>query len=604
MVIPSGECLSYFNANSKQLIKKITITYFSAQKKNIMKILKIKLALFLILAVCSVSTAQIKQAILKTEKVQQFGKAEWDIQLTGEWSNPYLMEDIALDMLLTSPSGKTVTVPCFYQSGESGKLSDWKARFTAQEKGNYSVTFRLAKKGKTIQEYPAAKFESVASGKKGILHPNDTYTFKFDNGELFRGIGENLCWEARSNDDSKYFKTLHENERFNYEFLLNKLATNGGNYTRIWMCPWNFPLEWKTVSPNTNRYTNSDEYYNPSAIRKLDRLFELSDSLGIYIMLTLSGGHSFETGNYSIKTVGFAVNDSDFFVNTKSKEQYKNKLRYLIARWGYSSSIGAWEFFNEVDYLSFGKNPNDNSRQKAVTAWHDEMSTYLKQNDPYGHLVTTSISHRDVEGLNSIKNIDFNQKHIYKNTAGIPSTIVNYTKSYGKPYVIGEFGYEWDWSKDFDQFAENMDSDFKRGLWLGLFSPTPILPMSWWWEYFENRGLMEYFKRVREISDLMMKSGKGSFEPIEVTASQTGITVYSVKCGNQIFIYLFNPTGEAATTSVDLAGNQLPQKMSLFTCETGSYSSSSQFELNGGKLKLMNIDLTAKSDKVVILDLK
>jgi hypothetical protein len=42
-----------------------------------------------------------------------------------------------------------------------------------------------------------------------------------------------------------------------------------------------------------------------------------------------------------------------------------------------------------------------------------------------------------------------------------------------------------------------MDSDFKRGLWYGLFSLTPILPMSWWWEYFDNRKTDEYFKKIR-----------------------------------------------------------------------------------------------------------
>ena len=27
---------------------------------------------------------------------------------------------------------------------------------------------------------------------------------------------------------------------------------------------------------------------------------------------------------------------------------YKNRLRYLVARYGYSTSVFAWEFFNEV----------------------------------------------------------------------------------------------------------------------------------------------------------------------------------------------------------------------------------------------------------------
>jgi hypothetical protein len=42
---------------------------------------------------------------------------------------------------------------------------------------------------------------------------------------------------------------------------------------------------------NSNRYEESDAYYNPSAIKKIDRLFNLCDSLGLYVMLTLGPGN-------------------------------------------------------------------------------------------------------------------------------------------------------------------------------------------------------------------------------------------------------------------------------------------------------------------------
>jgi len=88
--------------------------------------------LFLLVPVIS-AWAQIRQVSQVTGSVRQYDKAEWNIQLTGEWQNPYFMQDIALDMELSSPSGKVLMVPCFYISGENGKLSNWKARFMAQE---------------------------------------------------------------------------------------------------------------------------------------------------------------------------------------------------------------------------------------------------------------------------------------------------------------------------------------------------------------------------------------------------------------------------------------------------------------------------------------
>ena len=38
----------------------------------------------------------------------------------------------------------------------------------------------------------------------------------------------------------------------------------------------------------------------------------------------------------------------DFFTDERAKADYRNRLRYLVARYGYSTSVFAWEFFNEV----------------------------------------------------------------------------------------------------------------------------------------------------------------------------------------------------------------------------------------------------------------
>ncbi len=93
-----------------------------------------------------------------------------------------------------------------------------------------------------------------------------------------------------------------------------------------------------------------------------------------------------------------------------------------------------------------------------------------------------------------LKNIDLNQKHIYNKTHLIIPTIHEYTTRYKKPYVIGEYGYDWNWDNVKHAYGANFELDFKRGLWYGLFSPTPILPMSWWWEYFDEREMTSYFK--------------------------------------------------------------------------------------------------------------
>lgn len=528
---------------------------------------------------------------LSNKSVKQYEKAEWDIEVNAAFDNPYLQEDVAVDMLITTPSGKKLLLPCYYDRGKSGSGAVWKARFMPQERGKYEYNFQLITAGTQAVLSKPSTFIAQKSGGKGILHSNDDWTFKFDNGTPFRGVGENLCWESRANDDSRFFKALHEKEKYNYEYMLRSLVKHGGNYFRTWICSWNLPLDWKGGF-NNHRYQNSDEYFNPSAIRKMDRLVNLSDSLGIHMMLTLGEGtHDQRNGRYATST-------PEFFVDAKAKAQYRNRLRFIVARWGYSPAIGAWEFFNEIDNVQF-RNAASPIPAANIVQWHDEMSTYLKQIDPYHHLVTTSISHRDLEGLNSLKNIDFNQKHIYKNNRALPTTIVSYANDFKKPYVIGEYGYEYDWSKNFNLFADEMDSDFKRGLWYGLFTPTPIAPLSWWWEFFDDRGTDAYLSRVRAISEQMLAAGKGSFEILNARASLPEIEIYSVKCGAKTFVYVYNPAKEIKKPLLELSMTKNNGPVRIYDCESGRLSEARGF-FSGGKMQISGFELAANSDAVFI----
>lgn len=555
-----------------------------------MKLIRLFFVLSLILTISnSFGRNKIKSYKLLSTSVKQYELAEWEINLKADFENPYLQEDIALDLIFTSPSGKTLVLPCYFEKSSGRHKSIWKARFLSQESGVYTYNFIIKRSGKEADRSKSASFNvAAATVKKGILHKNNFWTFKYDDGTPYRGLGENICWESRDNDDSKFFKALHENKKYNYEDMLPKLAQHGGDYFRTWISSWNLPLDWKSGF-NNNRYQPSDEYFNPSAIAKMDRLVDLSDSLGLHMMLTLGEGtHDERNGRYATST-------PDFFVNPQAKAQYKNRLRFIVARWGYSPAIGAWEFFNEIDNVQF-RNKENPIKAANIVEWHDEMSAYLAKLDPYHHLITTSISHRDLAGLNAIKNIDFNQKHIYKNNHALPTTIEKYSQEFQKPYVIGEFGYEYDWQKNFDLFAGEMDSDFKRGLWYGLFSPTPILPLSWWWEYFDNRGTDAYFARVRTILDEMMISGKGSFEKVGATVDDNELEIYSVKCGNKTFIYLYNDTEAEKLANISIGNATLPDNLRFYNCETGIWSNQKLDASNN----INGVEVKAKSDLVIV----
>jgi len=572
--------------------------------------LKVLQTLVVIIGIIFLSQcSDIKKIEVLTNNPSQYQKVEMDIYLKAEWENPNDAEEISLDMIVHSPSGNEQKVPCFYFTGESGEKSQWKVRYTPAEVGEYRYHFVLSQKNETNVETKAANFSVNESDGKGILHVNDLWTLRYDNGELFRGIGENICWESRDFDDSKYFQKLHEESKFNYEYMIRKLTANGGNFFRTWMIYWNLPVDWKMVK-NNQRYTNSETLYNDSGTRKMDRLVELCDSLNVHIMVALEShagmmGQGWELNSYNIKNGGTAITQEEFFTLESAKKQYKNKLRYMVARYGYSPAIGAWEFFNEIDNVMYNRGEEFFIKDEIITQWHDEMSTYLKEIDPYEHIVTTSVSHREVAGMYALKNIDINQRHIYRQTDKIPNLIKDGAEKYDKPFVIGEFGYEWDWSKNFNDFAEDMDGDFKKGLWYGLFNPTPILPMSWWWEFFEDRDIMSYFKNVKEISDEMLVSGNGEFQQITIESNQKSLTIFGVQCGEKIYTYIISQDDNEKSVDLIYPGyNSLISGLQYFDCETGNYHPVKDENLSGNSLKMQDEELPLKTGVVLIISLK
>ena len=527
--------------------------------------------------------AQITSVTPSASKVKQYDAIFFEVALAGEWENPYLQEEAALDMVLTAPSGKELVLPCFYKSGDCA-ASVWEARFTPQEKGKYTYFFRYSEDGKVASESAPATFKSRRSRLQGILHVRDNWTLVYDNGKPFRGVGINLCWESRTEDDSKFFSDLHEqHDRFNFDAMLPDFAKNGGNFTRMWICDWNFPID-RQNGFNNHRYTETTEYMNESACARLDHVLTLCEDLDIKVMLCMGQGN--------VKP------HREFFNCPCAKTRYRNYLRYIVARWGYSPAVGMWEFFNEIDNVQHN-DPAGVIPAEEIVAWHDEMSTYLAGLDPFQHIRTTSISHRDLNGLNDLANLDINQKHFYNATHVVPETIDTYSAKHNKPYIVGEVGYEWDWSKNFDDFADGMEMDFRRAFWYGLFSQTSLTPMTWWWEWFDEHKTIPYMKNARLVSDLMLKAGKGQFEKFQTTKNDKA-EAYAVRCGKQTFVYVYNGNEEVLDEISVEIGKNGKVKVSVLDPEAVKIVKAGTMKAEG-TLKFEGLGLNKWEEKVFVI---
>ncbi|WP_082795947.1 T9SS type A sorting domain-containing protein [Flammeovirga sp. SJP92] len=492
----------------------------------------------------------ITSVSLQKTSMNLYDDLEVDIQLNARYSDPYNPNNIKTDMVLITPSGKELVVPCFYYSGVS-RNSLWKGRFTPQETGQYQLVVDV-EKTQNSQRSGVYTFTVNNSYNDGFLHTNEAsfYNLKFDSDRKFRGIGENFAWEARLD--------LGDDQTFTYDYFFQQMKSKNANFIRTWMCPWNLPLEWKKT--DFGRYTDGNETYNLSAIARMDWMLDQASQNGIYIMLTLDyhgalleepdywGGNNYWWDHNYYSGNGGPISDHKaFFTNESAKQLYKNRLRYIIARWGYHTNIGAIELFNEVDNLIRDENFNAND----IEAWHNEMSTYLKSIDPYNHIVTTSITGAEINNMFHQPNLDLIQSHPYGPVEGVISAIQTLTDRYNKPYVAGEFAD--DWVAPTSQTMADYQKSFHRGLWTALFQPTPILPMTWWWEDFTYEGFNDELTSVSAYSDIMLNAMNDQEQTLTITGNDN-IDKMGVKAGDKLFVYFYNKSTTTRSPNMTISG--------------------------------------------------
>jgi len=423
-------------------------------------------------------------------QVEQFQPLFLDLNIEAQYHNSFDVNDIHVNIIIQTPSDENLVQPGFFQNVKEG-ISSWGVGFTPVEKGDYTYYFHVQTQTDTVVS-KSFSLKVIASKRDGFvrLHPSSDYTFQFDSGTFFRAIGENVAWT----DD--------------YEYYFKKLNANGCNFVRIWMCPWNLYLEWK--EPGLGQYHLKNA-------AQLDSVLTFAEKYGIYIMFCMDyhgvaqkdegyfKENKWSENPYNQKNGGPCITQAELFTNKLAKKYQQNRYHYIIARYSYSPNILAWELWNEVD-LTAGE-------PEHVIAWHEEMASYIKQIDPYNHLITTSFSGVGYPDMWEIKQLDFSQTHHYNNpnfAESLPQAIHHHQGKYHKPHVIGEFGV------DFRGPAETKENDpdnvgFHNGLWAGFCSPTPIIPLSWWWDnlidpynlYFHFDAVTKFSQNICERSDII-----------------------------------------------------------------------------------------------------
>jgi hypothetical protein len=501
------------------------------------------------------------------------------IVTTKTFTNGYDPDQIKVDLELTGPDQEAIVQPCFYKADQNGNAV-WEARFAPRKEGNYTYSVTVDEKG-AIRKSDGFTLQSRPTAGNGFMHVDTgasaLYGFRFDSGRLWRGIGENVAWEPGG---------------YSYAKVLPRLAGLGCNMIRIWHCPWHMPIEWNSAPVTYNR--GNSEY--------MDQLVSLAEKNGIYMMVMMNDyrefSEQFGSSPYNRSKGGWCGSAKEFFTNAGAKAAYKKKIRYYVARWGYSPNIQSWEFFNEIDnaIASTGIDPN------ALTQWHDEMSAEFHRVDPYGHPVTSSVSWV-MENMWSAKGIDFTQTHLYgpsNKISKLPAETKRYVDAFKKPYVCGEFSRRWEAANT--EPSANYRTDLHYGMWLGMVQSTPIAPMTWWWDSHFNWGDDFVFKSAAGFSnDIVAKTDVRTLTRLDATATGNQ-QVGGVKTGNHGYVWVSNYAGGSAANNVTVTVTGLPAGSNRYSVEwydtwNGGFTAAANITSQNGALTLNAGSIAAGMDK-------
>ncbi len=283
-------------------------------------------------------------------------------------------------------------------------------------------------------------------------------------GHPFIPVGANVPWSRQGMEAAPYYRDAFA--RFGAQRL---------NWMRVWMAHWGrLNLDWLPAGKGFVEPGRIDA----TVASTWDELVELAEAHGVYVQLVLQHHGQYSTtvnSNWAdnpwnaSNAGGFLRTPRDFFTSVQARELTRRKYRYIVARWGYSPAILAWELFNEVHWVD----PIQQERDVGVvSAWHAEMADALRAYDVYQHLVTTS-----TEDLASpiYARMDYYQPHLYPSDAIVGARQVRYS-GLDRPVFYGEQG---DDQLDLPVSVKKAGHAMVPPMWAGLFGASRMPAQPW-----------------------------------------------------------------------------------------------------------------------------
>lgn len=346
----------------------------------------------------------------------------------------------------------------------------WRATLAAPKPGRYTVGVLRNGTGVNVDVAPVTLTKRLAGA---YVRRGGKWGFVMGDGKPYWPVGYNVAWK---NDEVP-----------DVAAEIRKMGANGANWSRVWTSFWDGKAAYFT-----KEFVNEGTIDHRAWIQ-WDPIVRAAEEAGVPFQFCL-----FHHGPWSSTTNtnwpdspwrkangGILENPEDFFTDPRAKALTKAVLRYTVAKYAHSPGIMAWEIFNEVQWTDGLKKDPEN-----VGRWHDEMARYLRECDPYDHLVVTS---SDLD-LPIWRESDAYEPHAYPPVVGPYVLAANVLKD--KPFFFGEVGP----GELMGGKALQVEA-IRGGIWNALFSGHAGAAQFWTWDLVARDDLRPEYRRARAILD-------------------------------------------------------------------------------------------------------
>jgi hypothetical protein len=489
----------------------------------------------------------IERVRLPEGQVAVHGIAEIEVELSRDFDDPFDPGELEVSAKITTPSGRTIVQPGYFHQEFTptwgggpdlvAGLTAFRVRFSPREPGRH--VFRISvRAGAEAVESPAYALEADGRERPGALPPiqiaADGRSFAKAGGEPFYPIGHNLHSPGPLFDRAS--PPLAQGGLSTYEEVFERMAAAGENLAEIWMSPWWLALEWNRSWPGYHGLGR----YDLEHAWLLDRLLEAAARRGIYVNLVLDNHGMYSSfcdaewsaSPYRTANGGFLESPDEFFTDPRAFDAYRNRLRYVLARWGAHSNVMALTFLSEIDLTGSRKG---NSRRSAVVGWLRRTSRFVRDNDAHGHLLTVHFS-GDFGNVDpriaADGSIDFLALDAYRGRETPFPELARRTASalapYGKPFLVTEYGSHPRTDLREGRMAPGADreleSELRAGLWSSWLTPAAGAPLFWYFDLVHRKDLYRHYAAFHAFTEGESRLGSGAWET-SVQAAPDGVEI-------------------------------------------------------------------------------